>query len=176
APQLVCVQPLRLPPSSAPAAPAAPAPPVTPTTTTARSGTAATAATASSASTPTRASAPSAATPAGPICAPGVTPRGWLRLRRPALGRLATRARRRRHSVGWAGAPRIARTGGPRRRRGDLNHASRTGAAEQRPLRDAEPRTDAHHRGRSGEAVLEYQTAPRTAAPALRAVDEQELG
>src|SRR5205807_2027718 len=154
---------LRLAPSAAAPSPASPVTPTT--TTTARSGTAATAATSSSASTPTRTPALSTATAAGPICAPGVTPRGWLRLRRPALGRLATRARRRRHSVGCAGAPRIARTGGPRRRRGDLNHASRTGAAEQRPLRDAEPRTDAHHRGRSGEAVLEYQTAPRTAAP-----------
>src|SRR5205814_2471838 len=48
APQLVCVQPLRLPPSSAPAAPAAPAPPLTPPPPTARPPPAAPAATASS--------------------------------------------------------------------------------------------------------------------------------
>src|SRR5438132_3517153 len=144
------------------------------TTTAARSGTAT--------SPPTSATAPplaaaAAATATGPIRAPGIPPRGALRFRRPALGGLAPSACRGRHPVSYAGdcgvAPGIPHAGGPRRGRGDLNHASRTGPAQQRPLRDSQPRADAHHRGRSGEAVLEYQTAPRAAAPALRAVDEQ---
>src|SRR5438477_10244033 len=149
-----------------------------PTTTAAARSGAAAASASSPAPASTRTSALAAATAAGPIPpAPGVTPLRPLRFRRPALGGLATRARRRRHSVdctvGRAVAPGIAHTGGPRRRRGDLNHTSRTGAGEQRPLRDPQPWTDAHHRGRSGEAVREYQTAARAAAPPLRPVNEQ---
>src|SRR5947208_11043520 len=143
--------------------------PSTSTTTAARSSAAT--------SAPTRTPALAAATATGPIRAPRVTPRGWLRFRRPPLRGLAPRACRRRDAVGRATGctviPGIAHPGGPRRWRGDLSHASRTGPAQQRPLWDSQPRADAHHRGRSGEAVLEYQTAPRTAAPALRAVDEQ---
>src|SRR5438105_7158136 len=141
------------------------------TTTAARSA----AATAAAAATPTAALSAAAAT--GPIRAPGIPPLGALRFRRPAVGGLAPSACRGRHPVSCAGdcgvAPGIPHAGGPRRWRGDLSHASRTGPAQQRPLWDSQPRADAHHRGRSGEAVLEYQTAPRTAAPALRAVDEQ---
>src|SRR5438552_10237805 len=144
------------------------------TTTAARSGTATS--TPTSATTPPLAAA-AAATATGPIRAPGIPPRGWLRFRRPPLRGLAARACRGRHPVSCAGdcgvAPGIPHAGGPRRWRGDLNHAARTGPAQQRPLRDSQPRADAHHRGRSGKTVLEYQTAPRAAAPALRAVDEQ---
>src|SRR5439155_23475450 len=132
-------------------------------------------ATAAAAATPTAALSAAAAT--GPIRAPGIPPRGWLRFRRPPLRGLAARACRGRHPVSCAGAcgvaPGIPHAGGPWRWRGALHHAARTGPAQQRPLRDSQPRADAHHRGRSGEAVLEYQTAPRAAAPALRAVDEQ---
>src|SRR5438876_506885 len=159
-----------MPPSAAAPSPASP---MTPSTTT----TAARSAAATAAAAATRTAALSAAAATGPIRAPGIPPRGWLRFRRPPLRRLAARACRGRHPVSCAGdcgvAPGIPHAGGPRRWRGDLNHASRTGPAQQRPLRDSQPRADAHHRGRSGEAVLEYQTAPRAAAPALRAVDKQ---
>src|SRR5437660_1004716 len=143
---------------------------MTPTTTTtaARSG-AATASTPTSTSTstpPLAAAATATAATTRPLAAPGVPPLGALRFRSPALRGLAARACRGRSAV----IPGIAHACGPRRGSPDLNHASRTGPAQQRPLRDAQPRAHAHHRGRSGEAVLEYQPAAH-ATPC--AVDEQ---